>query len=65
MDDRAPSEKKIDADSDAFGMINIIDPPEEHPPDLATVSAKKNSSWIPFSMARNYGLICKNQKTKG
>ena len=43
MDDRAPSEKKIDADSDAFGMTNIMDPPEEHPLDLATVSAKKNS----------------------
>ena len=53
------------ADSYTLAITNIIEPPEEHPPGATTISAKKKSNCIPFSWARNYGLICKNQKSKG
>ena len=61
IDARVPSEKKVDADSDVLVLINFI----EHrsiPPVALPYPQKVIFDTVPND--ENYGLICKNEKTK-
>ena len=55
--------QKVYANGYTLGITNIMEP-TDHPPGATTISAKKKSHGLPFSRARNYALICKNE-TKG